>query len=102
MFAYQTRNDNGNDALNIMVDGYLPAQEGQSPDVVITKEYSDIAGAEVIVIKVSGNAVVEGASVSVPDATTETAGIVKQANATGVTDVEGLITALQAAGIVAE
>lgn len=63
MFAYQTKTESGNDALNIMVDGYLPAQDGASPDVVITKQYSDVAGGEIIVIKVSGNAVVQGASI---------------------------------------
>ena len=84
-----------------MVDGYLPAQDGASPDVVITKEYSDVAGDEVVVIKVSGNAVVEGPSVEIPAATTETIGGVTQINVgtQELTDVFTLFGWLKQAGI---
>ena len=100
MFAYQTKTSEGKDALNIMVDGYLPAQDGVSPDVVITKEYSDVAGAEVIVIKVSGNAIVEGPSVEIPAATTETIGGVKMGTFGVGGTVDDLASALKTAGII--
>lgn len=73
MYIYQTKSDNGNDVLNVMVDGYLPPEEGTSPDVVITK-YDDK-----VVIKVSGSAIVQGdeVQVDVPVATDTEQGFFK-------------------------